>query len=203
MGTLIIATKNAGKANDFRLLLEPKGFKIKTLLDFPEIPEVEETGYTFEENARLKAETISTLLGAPVLADDSGIMIDAFDGQPGVFSARFAGEPKSDAANNAKVLAMFGEMEDVSRQAHFHCTLVLAHPEKESLVVEGKVSGEIALFPKGDNGFGYDSLFYYPELNKTFAELTNQEKNTFSHRAQALKQLDKQIDEWFNEPTGG
>ena len=126
MSTLIIATKNAGKANDFKLLLEPKGFEIKTLLDYPEIPEVEETGYTFEENARLKAETISGLLKAPVLADDSGIMIDALDGQPGVFSARFAGEPKSDAANNAKVLAMLGELEGGSRQAHFHCTLVTA-----------------------------------------------------------------------------
>lgn len=198
MGTLIIATKNAGKANDFKVLLEPKGFEIKTLLDYPEIPEVEETGYTFEENARLKAETISTLLKAPVLADDSGIMIDALDGQPGVFSARFAGEPKSDAANNAKVLAMLGDMESVSRQAHFHCTLVLAHPDKESLVVEGKVTGEIAQFPKGDHGFGYDPLFFYPELNKTFGELTDQEKNTFSHRANALKQLDTLIDDWFN-----
>ncbi len=198
MSTLIIATKNAGKANDFKLLLEPKGFEIKTLLDYPEIPEVEETGYTFEENARLKAETISALLKAPVLADDSGIMIDALDGQPGVFSARFAGEPKSDAANNAKVLAMLGELEGGSRQAHFHCTLVLAHPDKESLVVEGKVTGEIAQFPKGDNGFGYDPLFFYPELNKTFGELTDQEKNTFSHRAEALKQLDNLIDDWFN-----
>lgn len=198
MSTLIIATKNAGKANDFKLLLEPKGFEIKTLLDYPEIPEVEETGYTFEENARLKAETISALLKAPVLADDSGIMIDALDGQPGVFSARFAGEPKSNAANNAKVLAMLGELEGGSRQAHFHCTLVLAHPDKESLVVEGKVTGEIAQFPKGDNGFGYDPLFFYPELNKTFGELTDQEKNTFSHRAEALKQLDNLIDDWFN-----
>lgn len=198
MSTLIIATKNAGKANDFKLLLEPKGFEIKTLLDYPEIPEVEETGYTFEENARLKAETISALLKAPVLADDSGIMIDALDGQPGVFSARFAGEPKSDAANNAKVLAMLGEVEGGSRQAHFHCTLVLAHPDKESLVVEGKVTGEIAQFPKGDNGFGYDPLFFYPELNKTFGELTDQEKNTFSHRSEALKQLDNLIDDWFN-----
>lgn len=197
MKKIIIATKNAGKANDFKLLLEPKGFTIQTLLDFPEIPEVEETGTTFEENARLKAETISKLLNEPVLADDSGIMIDAFDGQPGVFSARFAGEPKSDAANNAKVLAMLGEMDNPSRTAHFHCTLVLAHPEKESLVVEGVVTGEIAAYPRGEQGFGYDPLFYYAPLDKTFGELTGSEKNQISHRAQALKKLDEQIDAWF------
>lgn len=197
MKTIIIATKNAGKAKDFKTLLEPKGFTIKTLLDYPEIPEVEETGFTFEENARLKAETISSLLNAPVLADDSGIMIDALDGQPGVFSARFAGEPKSDAANNAKVLAMLGEMGESNRQAHFHCTLVLAHPEKESLVVDGTITGQIANIPKGENGFGYDPLFFLPELGKTFAELSDQEKNTISHRARALMKLNEKIDEWF------
>lgn len=199
MKTIIIATNNPGKAKDFKKLLEPKGFSIKTLMDYPNIPEVEETGFTFEENARLKAETISSLLEKPVLADDSGIMIDALDGQPGVFSARFAGEPKNDAANNAKVLAMLGELEGVSRQAHFHCTLVLSHPEKESLVVEGKITGEIANVPQGDNGFGYDPLFYLPELGKTFGELSDDEKNKISHRAQALQKLSDVIDDWFKQ----
>lgn len=197
MKTIIIATKNAGKANDFKMLLEPKGFKIETLLDYPEIPEVAETGYTFEENARLKAETICSLLQKPVLADDSGIMIDALDGQPGVFSARFAGESKSDAANNAKVLAMLGEMPKADRKAHFHCTLVLAHPAKESLVVEGVITGEIAKVPKGDYGFGYDPIFLVPELGKTFGELTDYEKNEISHRARALAKLTDEIDGWF------
>lgn len=195
--TIIIATKNEGKAKEFKQMLEPKGYYIKTLLDYPEIEDVNETGYTFEDNARLKAETISELLQTAVLADDSGLCIDALDGAPGVFSARFSGEEKNDARNNAKVLAMLGEMTDVDRSAHFHCTLVLSKPGKESLVVEGKFQGEIAQFPQGDSGFGYDPIFFLPELGKSVAELSEDEKNTISHRALALKELDKQISEWF------
>lgn len=195
--TIIIATKNEGKAKEFKQMLEPKGYYIKTLLDYPEIEDVNETGYTFEDNARLKAETISELLQTAVLADDSGLCIDALDGAPGVFSARFSGEEKNDARNNAKVLAMLGEMTDVDRSAYFHCTLVLSKPGKESLVVEGKFQGEIAQFPQGDSGFGYDPIFFLPELGKSVAELSEDEKNTISHRALALKELDKQISEWF------
>lgn len=195
--TIIIATKNEGKAKEFKQMLEPKGYYIKTLLDYPEIEDVKETGYTFEDNARLKAETISELFQTAVLADDSGLCIDALDGAPGVFSARFSGEEKNDARNNAKVLAMLGEMTDVDRSAHFHCTLVLSKPGKESLVVEGKFQGEIAQFPQGDSGFGYDPIFFLPELGKSVAELSEDEKNTISHRALALKELDKQISEWF------
>ncbi|HJA89438.1 MAG TPA: XTP/dITP diphosphatase [Candidatus Jeotgalibaca merdavium] len=195
--TIIIATKNEGKAKEFKQMLEPKGYYIKTLLDYPEIEDVKETGYTFEDNARLKAETISELLQTAVLADDSGLCIDALDGAPGVFSARFSGEEKNDARNNAKVLAMLGEMTDVDRSAYFHCTLVLSKPGKESLVVEGKFQGEIAQFPQGDSGFGYDPIFFLPELGKSVAELSEDEKNTISHRALALKELDKQISEWF------
>lgn len=195
--TIIIATKNEGKAKEFKQMLEPKGYYIKTLLDYPEIEDVKETGYTFEDNARLKAETISELLQTAVLADDSGLCIDALDGAPGVFSARFSGEEKNDARNNAKVLAMLGEMTDVDRSAYFHCTLVLSKPGKESLVVEGKLQGEIAQFPQGDSGFGYDPIFFLPELGKSVAELSEDEKNTISHRALALKELDKQISEWF------
>lgn len=194
---ILIATKNKGKAKDFALLLEPKGYMIETLLDYPEIPDVKETGFTFEENARLKAETISKIFNLPVLADDSGIIVDALEGQPGVFSARFAGEQKNDAANNAKLLAMLGEMEDPSRTAHFHCTLVLSQPGKESLVVEGVIDGEIAKIPFGTNGFGYDPLFYIPHLDKTMGELTDLEKSKSSHRALAMKKLNDKIDSWI------
>lgn len=197
MKKIIIATKNEGKAREFKSMLEPKGYNVETLLDYPDIPEVEETGYTFEENARLKAETISELLGLPVLADDSGLAVDALDGAPGVFSARFAGEPKSDARNNAKLLSVLGEMENEPRTAHFHCTLVAAHPQKKSLVVEGKVFGEIARFPEGENGFGYDPLFYLAEFGRTMAELSDDEKNNISHRARALQELESQIDDWL------
>lgn len=196
---IVIATKNPGKARDFAVLFEPKGYEVVTLLDYPEIENVEETGYTFEANARKKAETIAELLGMTVLADDSGICIDALDGQPGVFSARFAGGMKSDAANNAKVLAMLGSQENPSRKAHFHCTLVLAHPDRESLVVEGDIEGEIAEFPIGDYGFGYDPLFYLPHLGKTMAELSDAEKNQISHRAIALKNLEKNWAAWLEK----
>ena len=196
---IVIATKNPGKARDFAVLFEPKGYEVVTLLDYPEIEDVEETGYTFEANARKKAETIAELLGMTVLADDSGICIDALDGQPGVFSARFAGGMKSDAANNAKVLAMLGSQENPSRKAHFHCTLVLAHPDRESLVVEGDIEGEIAEFPIGDYGFGYDPLFYLPHLGKTLAELSDVEKNQISHRAIALKNLEKNWAAWLEK----
>ena len=196
---IVIATKNPGKARDFAVLFEPKGYEVVTLLDYPEIEDVEETGYTFETNARKKAETIAELLGMTVLADDSGICIDALDGQPGVFSARFAGGMKSDAANNAKVLAMLGSQENPSRKAHFHCTLVLAHPDRESLVVEGDIEGEIAEFPIGDYGFGYDPLFYLPHLGKTMAELSDVEKNQISHRAIALKNLEKNWAAWLEK----
>ncbi|MDE1549240.1 XTP/dITP diphosphatase [Jeotgalibaca sp. YN-L-12] len=197
MPTIVIATQNEGKAREFKAMLEPKGYEVKTLLDYPDIPDVEETGYTFEENARLKAETISEKLNLPVLADDSGLMVDELDGAPGVFSARFAGEPKNDARNNAKLLSMLGEFENSSRTARFHCTLVASRPGKESLVVEGEVEGEIAKIPAGENGFGYDPLFLLPEKGKTMAQLSDEEKNAISHRAVALRKFEKYIDEWF------
>lgn len=191
--TLLIATKNKGKAKEFESIFGEKGYHIKTLLDYPDLPEVEETGFTFEENARLKAETIAKLLNVMVIADDSGLMVDALDGQPGIYSARYAGESKNDAANNAKLLAELSEMTNISRRAVFHCTLVLAIPNQQSIVANGQLVGEIASVPQGENGFGYDPLFYLPELNKTTAQLLPEEKNKISHRKRAIQDLLHQV----------
>ena len=195
---ILIATANAGKAREFEALFAKKGFKVKTLHDFSEIPEVEETGTTFEENALLKAETIARTLNMLVLADDSGLKVDALDGAPGVFSARYAGEFKSDAANNAKLLHELTGVAEGDRTAQFHCTLALALPGKTSLVVEGEVEGLILTIPKGENGFGYDPLFFVESKGKTMAELTQDEKNEVSHRAVALENLEQVWDDWIN-----
>lgn len=200
-GTVVIATRNAGKAKEFTAMFGAKGYQVKTLLDYPDLPDVEETGKTFEENARLKAETIANLLKQPVLADDSGLKVDALCGLPGVYSARFAGEMKSDAANNAKLLHELTDVSDEKRTAQFHCTLVFAAPQKESLVVEAEWPGVIGRIPRGDNGFGYDPLFFVPELLKTAAELTQEEKNKISHRGQAVKKLASVWEDWLKGAT--
>ncbi|MEI5995581.1 ribonuclease PH [Candidatus Enterococcus mansonii] len=196
--TIVIATRNPGKAKEFSKLFGEKGYQVKTLLDYPELPDVQETGKTFEENARLKAETIAMLLKQPVLADDSGLIVDALDGMPGIFSARFAGEPTNNAANNAKLLHELTGVPKEKRTARFHCTLVFAAPNKESLVVEADWSGEIGTIPRGDNGFGYDPLFFIPEEQKTAAELSDERKNKISHRGKAVVKLKNQWEDWLN-----
>lgn len=195
---ILIATRNKGKAAEFESLFGKKGFAVKTLLDYPDIPDVEETGTTFAENALLKAETIADKLNMLVLADDSGLKVDYLDGNPGVYSARYAGERKSDAANNAKLLHELTNVPPEKRTAQFHCTLALAAPGKDSLVVEGEVDGRILSIPHGENGFGYDPLFFVAEKNKTMAEMTEEEKNAISHRAKALINLEKVWDEWIS-----
>ena len=195
--TIMIATGNMGKAKEFEKMFAKAGYQIKTMKDFPELPEVQETGQTFEENARLKAETIANILQCPVLADDSGLTVDALGGMPGIYSARFAGEQKSDASNNAKLLHELTNVADENRTAQFHCTLVFAAPQKESLVVEGIWNGRIARIPRGENGFGYDPLFIVDGLEKTSAELTPEEKNEISHRGQAMKKLDGLWQAWL------
>jgi non-canonical purine NTP pyrophosphatase (RdgB/HAM1 family) len=195
--TIVIATRNPGKAKEFASLFGKEGYKTKTLLDYPDLPDVEETGTTFEENARLKAETIAQILQQPVLADDSGLVVDALNGMPGVFSARFAGERKSDAANNAKLLHELTDVPDEKRTAHFHCTLVFAAPKKESLVVSADWNGRIGRIPQGENGFGYDPLFIVPGYEKSSAELTSEEKNEISHRGMAVRELEKVWKTWL------
>lgn len=195
--TIVIATGNPGKAKEFKAVFGAAGYDVRTLKDYPSLPDVEETGTTFEENARLKAETIARILGRPVLADDSGLKVDALWGRPGVYSARFAGEQKSDAANNAKLLYELTDVEDDKRSAQFHCTLVFAAPGKESLVVEAQWPGRIGRIPRGENGFGYDPLFIPDGSEQSAAQMSQEEKNRVSHRGLAIKKLQEQWREWL------
>ncbi|MHC5267737.1 ribonuclease PH [Enterococcus sp. LJL98] len=194
---IMIATGNLGKAREFEAMFAEAGYHIKTLRDYPDLPDVKETGKTFEENARLKAETIANLLQCPVLADDSGLKVDALGGLPGIYSARFAGESKSDASNNAKLLYELTDVPDEKRGAQFHCTLVFAAPKKKSLVVEDEWHGRIGRIPRGEGGFGYDPLFIVDGLEKTAAELSSEQKNKISHRGKALEKLKNEWQNWL------
>ncbi len=197
---LVIATNNLGKAREFKAVFAAAGWQIKTLNDFTDLPQVRETGHTFEENARLKADHFAALLKQPVLADDSGLEVAYLHGAPGIRSARYAGD-HNDAANNARLLAELGGLPPEQRTANFHTTLVLAWPERPTadLVISGDVLGQILSVPRGDDGFGYDPLFYLPELAKTFAEMNPAEKNRYSHRGAAIKNLLPVWQQWWQE----
>ena len=194
---LVIATQNKGKVAEFERLLGPKGIEVVSLLDYPDLPEVEETGDSFEANARLKAETIAKRLNLPVLADDSGLVVPYLNGAPGIYSARYAGQPKSDQANIDKLLQQMGQASGDQRQAYFVTCLVLASPDHDSHVVEGRAYGTIALEPSGDSGFGYDPVFYVEQEGATFAQIPLSRKNQISHRANAIKALLASLPEWL------
>lgn len=195
MDTVIIATKNKGKAMEFEKLFLPKGLAVKTLLDYPELEDVEETGTTFEENAVLKAETIAKVLGVRVIADDSGLEVDALEGRPGVYSARYAGSEKNDEANIDKVLEELQEVPENERTARFCCALAMADPGKETLTVFGRCEGRILRERKGSNGFGYDPIFFVEAEGKSMAELPSEAKNKISHRANAIRKLEAVLEE--------
>ncbi len=187
-GRLVLASNNAGKLRELRRILEPLG--IETL---PQgelgVPEADEPHVTFLENALAKARHASRATGLPALADDSGICVSALGGEPGVHSARFGGEPRSDRRNNDKLLALLENEAD--RRAHYYCVIVLVRraDDPQPIVAEGEWRGEIVRAPRGDGGFGYDPLFLDPALGKTGAELALEEKNRVSHRGRALAAL--------------
>lgn len=191
--SMIVATKNKGKAKEFEQLFSRYGIEVKTLLDFPDIPDIEETGETFEENAIIKAETISHLAKAYVVADDSGLAIDALDGRPGVYSARYAGPGKNDQANIDKVLQELEGVNDEKRTARFYCALALAGPGVETITVNGTCEGIILPERKGTGGFGYDPIFYVPAEGRSMAEMEPEKKNQISHRAEAIKELERHL----------
>ncbi|MDQ0197105.1 XTP/dITP diphosphatase [Neobacillus ginsengisoli] len=194
MKEVIIATKNPGKAKEFEHIFASRGITVRTLLDFPEIADVEETGTTFEENAILKAEAVSRLLNKMVIGDDSGLIVDALDGRPGIYSARYAGEHKNDQENTDKVLRELAGVSEADRTARFYCALAVALPNQEVITVSGTCEGRILEERRGSNGFGYDPVFYVPEKGLAMAELPSSEKNKISHRANALKKLDTVLD---------
>jgi len=196
---LVLATTNPGKKREISQMMKDFDVEIKSLFDFGPIPEVIEDGETFDDNAYKKASFTAKILGYPAIADDSGLCVDALDGAPGVYSARYAGENASDADNVEKMLANLKN--EKNRKAAFKCVISIAVPTGAALTYEGDCKGIITEKPEGDNGFGYDPLFYYPEFDKTFAQLSIDEKAEVSHRGKALKQvmgeMDKIID-WID-----
>ncbi|EJG1220565.1 XTP/dITP diphosphatase [Staphylococcus pseudintermedius] len=190
MADIVIASSNQGKINDFKVIFsEDNVIGINEMIeDF----DVEETGTTFEENARLKSEAAAKLLNATVIADDSGLEVAALNGEPGVYSARYAGVQKSDEANIEKVLK--GLENEENRAARFVCVISMTTATGETTTFKGTVEGEITLSQIGENGFGYDPVFLIPERQKTMAQLTAEEKSEISHRRKAIDQLKAYIE---------
>ncbi|MGF9700805.1 MULTISPECIES: XTP/dITP diphosphatase [Paenibacillus] len=194
---IIVATRNQGKVREFAHAFAPLGKEVKSMFDYPELPDVVEDGVTFAENAWKKAKAVGDALGLPVLADDSGLCVDLLDGEPGVYSARYAGEGATDALNNAKLLRTLESIksgEDTEQPllspARFVCALVLYDPVSgEKFEAEGTAEGWITSEAAGGGGFGYDPLFYVPEYEMTMAELTLEQKQAISHRGHALRAL--------------
>ncbi len=184
---LIVATRNAHKVQEIAAML-PEEYEVHSLADFPEAPEVEETGTTFAENAALKACGISALLPGMVLADDSGLCVDALGGAPGVMSARYAGEHGNDAANNQRLLQELATL-PAPYTARFMCCMCVAEGGRVLAEYTGKVEGAITLSPAGEHGFGYDPLFVPAGYDCTMAQLSAEQKNAISHRADALQQF--------------
>jgi len=186
---LVLASRNRGKLKELRKLLKGYPFEVCSLANFPDIPEIEETGFTFKENALIKARTVAHKTGHLTLADDSGLEVDALNGAPGIHSSRFAGLEHDDEANNRKLLRLLEGVPLEKRSARFRCVVAVVDPEGFEATAEGLCGGKIGFEPKGENGFGYDPLFIVEEYGCTMAELDPEIKNKISHRAKALEKI--------------
>jgi len=186
---VVLATRNEGKLREFKRILESFNIDLLSLKAFSDIPEIIEDGSTFEENALKKALTVASSTKRIAIADDSGLMVDYLEGEPGVMSARYAGENAGDKDNYIKLLKKLQGVPDHLRTASFKCALAVATPEGKHDVVTGTCSGVITHEPRGNAGFGYDPVFYYPEYGKTFAELEPEMKDSVSHRRRAIEKL--------------
>ncbi len=185
---IVLASGNPGKLKEFRQMLEPAGYRVVPQSDY-HVSEADEPYFTFIENALVKARHVSRLTGKPALADDSGLCVNVLGGKPGVLSARYAGEPKSDDRNNARLIADLAGLPD--KTANYYCVLVYMRSadDPQPIIADGRWFGRIVDAPRGTNGFGYDPYFWIPEFGKTAAELTPDEKNSHSHRGMALRAL--------------
>jgi len=195
---LVLATTNKNKIKEFKEILKDFALDIKSLDEFGPIPEIIEDGETFDDNAYKKAYQTARILGLPTIADDSGLEVEALDGAPGVYSARYAGEDATDADNCDKLLQELDGKEN--RNANFTCVISIATPAGPALTYEGKCNGTILMEKRGTSGFGYDPIFYFEEFGKTFAELDMEEKNKVSHRGKALEDIkaeSSQIIKWL------
>ncbi len=192
MNIIILATRNKNKTREIKQLLKMKDVVIKDLDDFGTIPEIEEDGTSFDENAYKKASFVSRILGYPAMADDSGLVVEALNGEPGIHSARYAGDNATDKENCEKLIKNLKGKKN--RKAAFECVISIAVPTGAALTYEGRCEGVILEEPAGENGFGYDPYFYYPEFKKTFAEVSMEEKSRVSHRGRALMEIKDEFD---------
>lgn len=190
IGKIVLATANAGKVREFQQLFGRSGLTVVPQSQFNIVP-VAETGLTFVENAILKARHAARYSGLPAIADDSGLEVDCLDGAPGIHSARFAGDNASDAQNNQRLLRLLQDVAEDERTARFQCLLVFLRNDRDPtpIICQGTWEGRLLLAPRGDQGFGYDPLFYLPELGCTAAELPAEEKNRIGHRGQAMAMM--------------
>lgn len=198
MPKLLLASSNSGKIREYRLLLGDIGYQIVTLSEQGLSKVTTESGNTYEQNAEMKATTYAKLSQLITLADDSGLEVDALHGKPGIHSARFAGKNATDADRVTKLLTMMGSIPWDRRTAHFKCVIAIATPEGKLILCQGKRHGIIAFEAKGENGFGYDPIFYLPELAKTMAELPLELKNQLSHRGQAAQKARNILNQLHN-----
>ena len=189
---MVLATGNKGKVSEIKELFKGFNIEIKSLLDFDPIPSVIEDGKTFEENAYKKASFSAKVLGLPALADDSGLVVEALGGAPGVYSSRYAG---NDATDPDRIIKLLMDMRGkTNRRAYFESVIIIAVPLGPALTFKGRCDGVITHEPRGENGFGYDPVFYYPPLDKTFAQMSREEKNGVSHRGKAMMKLRDEFD---------
>ncbi|SFR12842.1 XTP/dITP diphosphatase [Desulfoscipio geothermicus] len=198
---LVLATHNEGKVRELRELLAGTGYDVVSLAEYPHVPEVIEDGDTFLANAVKKARQVAAAVGEIALADDSGLEVDYLNGAPGVHSARFAGTGHDDAANNQKLLKLLQGVPPEKRTARFRCVVAVATPDGRVETADGKCEGLIIDEPRGENGFGYDPLFWVSEYGKTFAELDGTTKNSISHRGRALQKVQSILTKLVHNPA--
>ena len=198
MDKIIFATGNEGKMKEVRMILEDLGLPVLSLKDAGITADVEENGTTFEENAQIKAKAIMEMTGALVLADDSGLEVDALDKEPGIYSARYMGHDTSYHIKNQNIIDRLEGKVGEERSSRFVCAIAAAFPDGRVLITRGTMEGQIGYEEKGENGFGYDPIFYLPEYQCYSAELSLEEKNKLSHRGKALRLMKERLHESFN-----